>query len=105
MPAIRWTTAAFGQEVRFRGCLQRRLHAIFGAPWRAGLLAAVVQARLFGLGHADQGATGIHVTGRLGLAFGLCALRLRSIWPLVVAHGLIDTVSMTALYFGATPGT
>ena len=83
--AISWTTAAFGEDVLFRGFLQSRLRAWLGATRHAGLLAAVLQALLF------------------GLAFGLCRLRLRSLWPLVIAHGLIDTLSMVALYLGAAP--
>lgn len=104
MLAISWTTAAFGEELLFRGFLQTRLAGLFRARRHAGLWAAVAQALLFGLGHAYQGATGVLTTGLLGLAFGLCRLRLRSLWPLVIAHGLIDTVSMVALYLGARPG-
>ena len=70
----------------------------------AAVLAALAQAVLFGLGHAYQGATGILVSGAIGLAFGLLMLRFRTVWPLVIAHGLIDTVSMLALYAGARPG-
>ena len=99
--AISWSTAAFGEEVLFRGFLQSRLQALVGASAHSGGLAVVLQALLFGLAHAYQGPTGILVTGAVGLAFGLCRLRLRSLWPLVIAHGLIDTLSMVALYFGA----
>lgn len=101
MLAISWSTAAFGEEVLFRGFLQQRLREWFSALPACGLLAALLQALLFGLGHAYQGATGILVSASIGLAFGLLRLRLRSVWPLVIAHGLIDTVSMLALYAGA----
>ena len=94
MLAIAWTAAAFGEELLFRGFLQGRLQ---------GLLAALVQAALFGLAHAYQGATGILVTGLLGLVFGLLYLRAKSLWPLVLAHGLIDTLSLLALYAGKLP--
>ena len=103
MLAISWTTAAFGEEVLFRGFLQSRLRALLGDVRFAGLLAAVGQAVVFGLAHFYQGPTGIVVTGCVGLAFGLCRLRLKSVWPLVVAHGLIDTVAMVAMYLGAKP--
>jgi membrane protease YdiL (CAAX protease family) len=58
---------------------------------------------VFGLAHAYQGATGILVTGVLGLVFGLLYLRSKSLWPLVIAHGLIDTLSLVALYAGKLP--
>ena len=103
--ALSWTIAAFGEEVLFRGFLQPRLAAAFGGTGGAGILAAFAQALLFGLGHAYQGATGMLVTATLGLVFGLLYLRLRSLWPLVIAHGLIDSVGMLALFAGAgAPG-
>lgn len=102
--ALSWTTAAFGEEVLFRGFVQSRLHALFGDHRGAGVAAAVVQAVLFSLGHAYQGATGVLVSAAIGLAFGLLMLRFRTVWPLVIAHGLIDSVSMLALYAGASTG-
>lgn len=101
--AIAWTTAALGEELLFRGFLQGRLQALLGARRGAGLLAATVQGLVFGLAHAYQGPTGVLVTGSLGLVFGLLYLRTKSLWPLVIAHGLIDTLSLLALYAGALP--
>lgn len=102
--ALSWTTAAFGEEVLFRGFVQTRLQALMGTRPHAGVLAAAMQALLFALGHAYQGATGMLVSGAIGLTFGLLMLRFRTVWPLVIAHGLIDTVSMLALYSGVQPG-
>lgn len=102
--ALSWTTAAFGEEVLFRGFVQSRLQALLPSRSYAGVLAAAIQAVLFALGHAYQGATGVLVSGAIGLVFGLLMLRFRTVWPLVIAHGLIDTVSMLALYSGAQPG-
>lgn len=101
--AIAWTTAALGEELLFRGFLQGRLQALLGPRRGAGLLAAAAQGLVFGLAHAYQGATGILVTGCLGLVFGLLYLRTKSLWPLVIAHGLIDTLSLLALYAGRLP--
>jgi membrane protease YdiL (CAAX protease family) len=103
MLAIAWTTAALGEELLFRGFLQGRLQRLFGERTGGGLMAAGLQAVLFGLVHAYQGPTGILVTGSLGLVFGLAYLRTRSLWPLVLAHGLIDTLSLLALYAGKLP--
>lgn len=103
MLAISWSTAAFGEELLFRGLLQSRLQAMLGTRRFAGVLAVLLQAAIFGLGHAYQGPTGILSTAAIGLAFGLVVLRTRSLWPVIVAHGLVDTVSMLALYAGAMP--
>lgn len=102
--ALSWTTAAFGEEVLFRGFVQSRLQALMDGRRYAAPAAAIVQALLFAFGHAYQGATGMLVSGAIGLAFGLLMLRFRNVWPLVIAHGMIDTVSMLALYSGAQPG-
>ncbi|WP_386068034.1 CPBP family intramembrane glutamic endopeptidase [Tahibacter sp. UC22_41] len=101
--AIAWSTAAFGEELLFRGFLLGRLRALLGGGPGFGIVAAFVQALLFGLAHAYQGPTGILVTGLIGLVFGLLYLRLRVLWPLVIAHGLIDTVGLLALYAGVVP--
>lgn len=103
MLLIAWSTAAVGEELLFRGFLQGRLLALLSGRRGAGSLAVFVQAALFGLAHAYQGATGILVTGMLGAAFGLFYLRANSLWPLVIAHGLIDTLSLLALYAGKLP--
>lgn len=100
MLAIAWSTAAFGEELLFRGFLLGRLRALLGGGLGVGIVAAFVQALVFGLAHAYQGPTGILVTGLIGLVFGLLYLRLRALWPLVIAHGLIDTVGLLALYAG-----
>lgn len=104
MLAISWTTAAFGEEVLFRGFLQSRLQALLGARRGAGVIAVGAQAVVFGLAHAYQGPTGVLIAAAIGLVFGLILLRVRTLWPVIVAHGLIDTVSMLALYAGARAG-
>lgn len=101
--AVAWSTAAFGEELLFRGFLLGRLRALLGGGLGAGVAATLVQALLFGLAHAYQGPTGILVTGLIALVFGLLYLRLRTLWPLVIAHGLIDTVGLLALYAGMAP--
>lgn len=49
-----------------------------------------------------QSLRGLVVTGLIGIALGtLYLLYKRNLWPLVLAHGLVDTLSFTALYTGA----
>jgi len=103
MLAIVWSSAAVGEELVFRGFLQSRLQALLGTQRGAGLAAALLQAMVFGLAHAYQGLGGVIVTGCVGLVFGLAYWRLRCLWPLMLAHGLIDTLSMLVLYAGLMP--
>jgi uncharacterized protein len=98
---VSWGTAAFGEELVCRGFLQRRLTDAFGGGRGAEMGAVLGQAMLFGLGHAYLGPRGMLNAGALGLLSGLCyQMNGRNLWPLFIAHGLVDTVGMTVLFLG-----
>jgi len=98
---IGWGTAAFGEEMLFRGFLQNRLVTAFGSGTSAVVFAVVVQAILFGLGHLYLGARGAMTAGSVGLVFGAAvAASAGSLWPVIVAHGVMDAISLYALYAG-----
>ena len=100
--AVAWTTAAFGEELLFRGFLQSRLSGLLG-DWAAGNAAAIlVQAAIFGLGHIGFGVRGAVTAAVIGVIFGtIYVVNGRNLWPLIIAHGVTDSVSLVALYFGA----
>ncbi len=99
--AIGWGAAAFGEELLFRGFVLNRLQATFGGGSYALALAVLAQALLFALGHIYLGWRGVMNAGTVGLVFGtFYAVSGGSLWPLIIAHGLIDTISMYALYAG-----
>lgn len=96
-----WGSAAFGEELLTRGFTLDRLEIIFGKS-RLGLaLAILLQAAIFGLLHAIQGPTGVVLTGFIGvvLALGYVASG-RNLWVAIIAHGLMDSTSLTLMYFG-----
>ena len=99
---IVWTSAAFGEELFFRGFLITRFEALFRDLPLAGALAVILAALLFGLGHYYyQGLRGLITTAGIGIAFGTSFLLFkRNLWPLVIIHGVIDTINFSALYFG-----
>ncbi len=102
MMALVWTTNSFGEEMVFRGFLMKRFSTIFGGTRFAWILAAFAQAMIFGLGHAYQGLVGILITGMVGLVFGLLYLvARRNLWPMIFAHGLINSVAFTVLHLQA----
>lgn len=99
---IVWTAAAFGEEMFFRGFLVTRAAALFrGLPFGA-VFAVLIPALLFGLGHFYyQGLRGMVTTAAIGIAFGAAFLLLkRNLWPIVLVHGIVDTITFTALYMG-----
>jgi len=99
---IAWTTAAFGEELLFRGFLQSRFTALLGGR-TPGLVAAILlQAALFGIAHLSFGIRGAVTAGMVAVIYGtIYAVNGRNLWPLIIAHGITDSVSLVALYFGA----
>jgi membrane protease YdiL (CAAX protease family) len=96
-----WTFAAFGEEIAYRGYLVNRAadvgHGSRTAWWIAVLLGAV----LFGYGHYYKGPAGIVDSGMAGLILGIAYLAAdRNLWAPILAHGIIDTVGVAALYLG-----
>jgi membrane protease YdiL (CAAX protease family) len=102
---VGWGAAAFGEELVFRGFIFRRLIDAFGGT-RLGVTGALaLQAGLFALGHLYLGPRGVLDAACVGLVSGAAYLANgRDLWPLIIAHGLVDTVGITALYLGATHG-
>jgi uncharacterized protein len=97
-----WITAAFLEEFIFRGYLMNRIIDLMGSQTKlAWVIALVGQATIFGLVHAYQSPIGMFKVGMIGLVFGL-AYRVvgRNLWPLILAHGLIDSLDMVSHYFG-----
>lgn len=65
---------------------------------RAGMMiAALMAAAIFGLGHAVQGPVAVLLTGGLGFGLGLIMILHRSIWPAVIAHGMFNATSMALI--------
>lgn len=100
-----WTVVAFGEEMVFRGFVLSRLEELFGSSRRGTVLAVGVQAILFGFGHLYLGARGVLTAAVIGTIYGTWFLmRGRTLWPLILAHGLTDTISILAIYSGAGAG-
>ena len=97
---IGWISAGFGEEVFFRGYVIDRLSRLL-PDVRWAVPAAVALAAIgFGVAHMYyQGMRGLVVTGMIGLALGtLYIVYKRNLWPLIVAHGCVDTLAFTAMY-------
>lgn len=99
---IVWTAAAFGEEIFFRGFLITQLQIVLGSKWWSTILAVVLAAVIFGYGHYYyQGLRGFVFTGTIGLVFGtLFILFKRNLWPIIIFHGCVDTLTFTAIYLG-----
>jgi len=93
---VSWGSAAIGEELLVRGYLLYRLESLSGT-W----FAVIAQAVIFALAHIYQGWMGVINIFVLALVFGVIFIRCgRSLWPLIIAHGLIDTIAVTLIYIG-----
>ena len=94
-----WLGAALGEELLMRGFLLNHLIAIFGESKVSVWSAVLVHAVIFGMLHISQGIPGIIGTGAVAIILGTVYLRTnRKLFPLILAHGLINSISLTAYY-------
>ena len=96
-----WIAAAIGEELIFRGFLLTKFTNLFGGGRLALVLAVLAQAVWFGAGHVSQGVGGMIMAGAIGAALGTYFLTRgrRALLPLIIAHGLINTVTVTIHFF------
>lgn len=101
MVLVVWGSAAFAEELIFRGFMLNRFEvAVRGLPG-AMYWAVALQAMVFGLAHAYQGVLGILYSGTIGALFGLVYVtRNRNLWAPILAHGLVDSIAVTLLFLG-----
>lgn len=98
---IVWTFAAFGEEISYRGYLTARAADVGSRSKAAYWVATLLVSVLFGYGHYYKGPAGIVDSGMAGLVLGIAFLLSgRNLWVCILAHGLIDTVGVVALFMG-----
>ena len=98
--ALGWISGGLFEELFFRGFMVSRLKLAFGGSVLASVFAVVLPALVFGYGHFYyQGVRGLVVTGMIGVTLGtLYLLYKRNLWPLILAHGVVDSLAFTAMY-------
>ena len=96
---VNWTSAAFGEEIVFRGFLIPAIAGWLGGKGVAWALAIVASSLLFAGVHAYQGITGMVMTGTAGTIFALgFVVGKRNLWRTVLAHGIFNTVALGFLF-------
>lgn len=89
-----WASAAFGEEMIFRGFMLKQFPFIqfnkkLSPYW--GLIASSI---LFGVGHCYQGPAGMVFTGMMGVFLGLVFIRSGfNLLLCMLVHGFFDTIS------------
>jgi membrane protease YdiL (CAAX protease family) len=92
-----WIQAAVIEELT-RTFVLSRLWKVWTSA-QARILCVLIWSALFGLAHIYQGATGVIGTALIGLVLGLAYLRHGRVLPLILAHGLYDTLATLALLY------
>lgn len=97
--ALTWSLAAFGEEMVYRGYLQRRVMDVFGAQTLGTLLANGLTSILFGLAHTEQGLIGVALTTLDALVFSLLKRHFDgNLWASILAHGFSNSIGLIAFF-------
>ena len=96
-----WTFAAFGEEIAYRGYLTQRAADVGSRTPAAFWVATIAVSVLFGYGHYYKGPAGTLDSAVAGLILGSTYLAAgKNLWASVLAHGVIDTVAVVAVFLG-----
>lgn len=93
-----WTIIAFGEEMLWRAFLMTRLDELIGQSSTGQGLVVLIGAIGFGFAHYVEGPVGILSTAAIGMVFVVAFLR-SNLWVTIIAHGLLNTLRFTILYF------
>ena len=97
-----YIVSSFGEEVIYRGFLITRISQIGTDSKKATIIAIILSSIIFGLIHYSWGPMGIVQTGFMGLALGICYIKLkRRLWILILAHAYMDTILMVQMYLAS----
>ena len=99
--ALIWTSAAFAEEIVFRGYLMRQFTKFFGSSNISLVINILLFGFLFGWIHAYQGITGQILSGITGMILAIIFhLRKNDLWFNIAVHGFIDTIALIYIYNG-----
>ncbi len=98
--AVSWILAALGEEIVYRGYLQKLLGNLFGNKLSGVLLTVGISSLLFGLAHTEQGVIGVVVTTIDALFFSWLKRKFdNNLWASILAHGFYNSIGMIVFYF------
>jgi membrane protease YdiL (CAAX protease family) len=97
---LSWTLAAFGEEIVYRGYLQKRTCELFENPRVAMCSGIAISSILFGFAHTEQGLIGVVATTLDAIFFSLLKLKYENnMWAPILDHGFNNTIGLTAFFF------
>ena len=86
---------SFLEELQDRGFSLNRFESLFSKVSFSTVLAVLFQAAIFGFRHSYDLSPRSLTTGIIGLVFGtIYVLTGRNLWPLIIAHIILNSMSM-----------
>lgn len=96
---LTWTLAAFGEEIVYRGYLQKRILDLFGDTRTGIILAVGISSLLFGLAHTEQGTIAVGLTFLDATFFSLIKIHYdNNLWAAIFAHGASNTIGLVEFF-------
>lgn len=96
-----WISAAFCEEIVFRGYLMRQFTKFFGSSKISLVVNILIFGFIFGWIHSYQGISGQIITGIIGMLFAIIFhIRKNDLWFNIAAHGFFDTTALVFIYYG-----
>lgn len=83
------------EELLDRGFLINWFEKLFSKTSVATILAVLLQAAIFGFRHSNDLSERSITVGLIGLVMGIAYVKFgRNLWPLIIAHCVLNTMSM-----------
>lgn len=96
-----WVSAAFGEEIVFRGYLMQQFTKFFGSSKLSLVINILLLGVLFGSMHAYQGISGQILSGITGMILAVIFhVRKNDLWFNIILHGFIDITALAFIYYG-----
>ena len=96
-----WISAAFGEEIIWRGYFMRHFVRFFGDGTLALVINIILFGIVFGCLHSYQGITGQIVTGIIGMILAFIFYKKKyNLWFTIAIHGFFDTIAVIYIYNG-----
>jgi len=97
-----YIVSSFGEEVIYRAFLINRISELANSTKYSSVIAVILSSIFFGLIHYEWGPMGMVQTGFIGLALGICYIKLKKrLWILILAHAYMDTVLLVQMYMAS----
>ncbi len=98
--AFSWTLAALGEEIAFRGYIQKLLTSLFGINLPGVWLNVILSSLLFGLLHTEQGIIGVVIATLGGLVFSWLKYKYdNNLWAAILGHGFYNSIGVIVFFF------